>query len=241
MQAQTKVWCSVMSLQEKSLSKRCAQKSSRHTVQDRAQVWGSTLLCQHHASDNFTGRNVPFPKIPWVWNTVWQTACPPEENKMRVLSVPSSILLPSRKKCQEDSSRVSRQLEKLQTQLKWTLINIFWVLTTIFFCPVSNDWLHHLPPTPHPQHSISLFTSFPSLLHLLPSLFFPPSKLDPLHDDLCCHSLHSLCAFCPYHWSFLSSTSIVWAISGSHPLSCLVLTHPGWQWSISKPSSKHSF
>lgn len=62
---------------------------------------------------------------------------------------------------------------------------------------------------PHPQHPVSLFTSFLSLLHLLSSLIFPPPMLDPLHDDLCCHSLHSLCAFCPYHWSFLSCTPTV--------------------------------
>lgn len=88
---------SVMSMQGKSFSKRCAQKSSRHTVQDRVQVWESTVLSKYHGSDNFTGHNVPFPKIPWVWNIAWQTAWLPEENKMWVLSVPSSTLLPSRK------------------------------------------------------------------------------------------------------------------------------------------------
>lgn len=121
----------------------------------------------------------------------------------------------------------------------------FLSLTAVFSaqCQMTDCTISLLAP--HPQHPISLLTCFLSLLHLHSSQLFPPSRLDPLHDDFCCHLFHSLCAFCPYHWSFLSCTSIVWATSGSHPFSWLVLqdgpTDHGWKLSISKPSSKHRF
>lgn len=80
-----------------------------------------------------------------------------------------------KKKCQEDSARVSRQLEKLQTQLKWTLTNFFCSSERNFFvcqCQTA-DGTNHLPSCPFPSASvcscpISLSSSF-----LLSHTFFP--------------------------------------------------------------------
>lgn len=127
-----------------------------------------------------------------------------------------------------DTAEVDIDKHFLSSDHNFFLSSVKWLIVPSPSNPTSSAFnfsVHFLPQSPT--------SSFQSV--------FSPSRLDPLRDDLCCHSLHSLCAFCPYHWSFLSSTSIVWAISDSHPFSCLVLTDPGWQLSISKPSSKHSF
>lgn len=137
------------------------------------------------------------------------------------------------KKCQECSARVSRQLEKLQTQLKWTLTNIF-CSSDGNFLPVQCQIAHctnHLPPGPFPSASVCSCTISPSsafltLPHLLSLLFFSPSRLDSLFDK-------------PYRSPTLSHSSLT-LHSLSLPL-VLCLAHADHEPSVLAGPSKRTY
>lgn len=93
----------------------------------------------------------------------------------------------------------------------------FWLHFFPAQCQIA-DYTNHLSPCPSssaPNFSAHFLPQSPT-----PSFqpaFFLPSRLDPLYVNHHCHILPTLHAFCPYHWSFLSCTCRLWAISGSCP------------------------